>query len=691
MINGKYIRNLKNCQLSKEQTSKEQSSSSSSSQKIRAKYRYNLHLSSQKTDETNQKKNSNISTIENGEISKDNINNIQLNKPNDNSFNIAKTLTSFHSANKTEEKENKRKEFKDKDNKEKENNVENNYNTNKEIRKRMNFRERLNDSRKKRAFLNSNSSTKNNNLNINISINENDNDNNNNIDSNNKDNDKSMKSQNEEKNTNRINIKEEKKAKLEDNKYNNIIYKDSHSKKRKKRFEIIKKNNEIQEMKDNKDFKEKDNDNLNKGKIENAIKNNEKDIKEENLGNEIKDTVKCHICEQKMVHPKMCPKCHNISCEKCLYNWFLKDQNKECYYCKEPINFYEFISVPFMDTIVDFVEKVIYDRKKYSSSFREDYGLINNFKNEENNMTDNSFSMNDNCDIHESEKIYYYCLDCNKGYCKTCFVFFGNEKDKHLNHKIIEYSNYKKYNLPSLEKQKETIDLKMKYIMQLIEQYNSYKKMYEFQRKTINDYISFILEEYNNKMNIAMKNIDGKINELNQSLGVYQKTKSEIDEFYKKINIKNRFSTNTQFLIDKIEKINNKEIINEKEKNEILMIPENLDLKIYKSKSIDYNADNTKYLNKKIKIENEIEMIIDNKNKNCLNIHINILNNNQKCHFYKAIAYIIKKEENIINAYLIDERKGGKNINSFLKKIQLEENDFSLLEIKAIIYDMYFE
>ena len=481
MINGKYIRNIKNCQLSKEQTSKEQSTSSSSSQKIRAKYRYNLHLSTQMKDETNSKKNSNISTIENGDTSKDSINNIQLNKPNDNSFNISKVFTAFHSANKNDEKENKKKEIKDKDNKEKEkqsieNSVENNYNTNKEIRKRMNFRERLNDSRKKRAFLNSNSSTKNNNLNINISINENDNDNN--IDSNNKDNDKSMKSQNEERNINKINTKEEKKTKLEDNKNNNIIYKESHSKKRRKRFEIIKKNNENQEMKDNKDFKEKDNENLNKGKIkENAIKNNEKDIKEENLGNEIKDTVKCHICEQKMVHPKMCPKCHNISCEKCLYNWFLKDQNKECYYCKEPINFYEFISVPFMDTIVDFVEKVIYDRKKFSSSFREDYGLINNFKNEENVLTDNSFSMNDNCDIHESEKIYYFCLDCNKGYCKTCFVFFGNEKDKHLNHKIIEYSNYKKYNLPSLEKQKETIDLKMKYIMQLIEQYNSYKKM----------------------------------------------------------------------------------------------------------------------------------------------------------------------------------------------------------------------
>ena len=38
------------------------------------------------------------------------------------------------------------------------------------------------------------------------------------------------------------------------------------------------------------------------------------------------------------------------------------------------------------------------------------------------------------------------------------------------------------------------------------------------------------------------------------------------------------------------------------------------------------------------------------------------------------------KLNHISHAYLIDERKGGKNINSFLKQIQLEENDFSLLE-----------
>ena len=636
MFSGKYIRNLKKSQIPKE--------SSASSIKDRSRYKYNLYLSNPVIEESSPKNNSNLTnTIENSEL-KDNKK-LLINKTNKNLFNISKTLTSFHSINKTDEKEKDGEKEKDK---EKEIKVENNTNNvMKEVRKRINFRERLNDSRKKRAFLN----------NYNTSYNNNDN----------------KPIQNEEKNINQI--REEKKIKRTENKYNiSLKNEESHSKKRSKAFEIINENKENNYVE-----KEENNNNM------------EKDIKEENLGNEIKDTVKCHICQQKMVHPKMCPKCHNISCEKCLYNWFLKDQNKECNYCKEPINFYEFISVPFMDTIVDFVEKVIYDRKKYSASFQSDLDCnISIFKNDENAINDNTNNANENCEIHNTEKIYYYCLDCNKGYCKTCFVFFGNEKDKHLNHKIIEYANYKKLNLSSLNKQKEKFDSKVNYINEIINQCNSYKTLYEFEQKTINDYISSILKEYNYKMDNMIKNVENKINELNQTLESYQKTKKEIDEFYKKINIKNRFTTNTQYLIDKIEKINNKQLINENEIKEIFIIPENINLSVYKSKNIEYNVDN-KYLNKKIKIGNDVEMIIDNKVKTCLNINLNIQKNNNKNHLYKAILYLIKKEENLIYAYLLDDLKEGKNYYSMWKKIQLDEKDYSLFEIKTIIYDLFFE
>ena len=446
-------------------------------------------------------------------------------------------------------------------------------------------------------------------------------------------------------------------------------------KKKKKSIETIKKNIDVDDIIN----EEKE---IEKEKI-NIV---EKDIKEENLGNEIKDTVKCKMCLQKMVHPKMCPKCQNISCEKCLYNWFLREQNKECNYCKEPINFYEYISVPFMDTIVDFVEKVIYDRKKFSSSFQNTYDFnLNNNKNEEIFTNDNLTNLNDNCEIHNKEKIYYFCLNCNKGYCKTCFVFFGKEKDRHINHKIIEYSNYKKLNLSLLKQKEEEIDINTKYLNDMVSQCNSYKQVYLFEQKTINDFFLLMQKEYNKKMDEIIENINSKINELNQSLEIYQKTKKEIDDFYKKITVKNRITTNIQYLIDKIDKINyDKNIF-----NQLLIEPENINLKVYKSKNEEFNSKN-KYLNQKINFENDFEMIADNKLNNYININLSIPKDNNK-HFYKVFIYYKDKESNKINEYLLDDLKEGKNYYSFGKIIQLDESESINFEIKSIIYDFYFE
>ena len=140
--------------------------------------------------------------------------------------------------------------------------------------------------------------------------------------------------------------------------------------------------------------------------------------KEENITSEIKDTVKCYICFDIITKPKMCPYCHRIACEKCLYNWFMVERKKNCGFCRKNANFYEMVSVPFMSTIVDFVEKV--------------------FEKDKNGEIKQLSKYQDFCPNHPNEKLFYYCLDCNKGYCQTCFVFFGEEKDRHLRHDIRE-------------------------------------------------------------------------------------------------------------------------------------------------------------------------------------------------------------------------------------------------------------
>ena len=163
---------------------------------------------------------------------------------------------------------------------------------------------------------------------------------------------------------------------------------------------------------------------------------NEK-LKEKEIGSEIKDTVKCYICFDKITKPKMCPHCHRIACEKCLYNWFINLKKEFCGFCREKINFNQMVSVPFMEKVVNFVDK-FFNKKNIS---------------EDNDYNSNKDSL-EYCPEHLNEMLYYYCLDCGKAYCKTCFVFFGEEKDKHNGHSIIEYEKYKNMSFPLLKNYK---------------------------------------------------------------------------------------------------------------------------------------------------------------------------------------------------------------------------------------------
>lgn len=635
MIRGKYIRSFKNNHLSNDP--------SSSSIKEKSKYRYNLRLTEKMSEENPIQKspNYNTKTLQGGNDNNDYSKKLKENNTNKNIFNISKALTHFNLVPNTDEKL-------------KEKPIDREANNFNDVRKKINFRERLNNSRKKRAFFNNNGSS----------------------------NQDKEKNSNNNQNTNlNTNIKEENNNNKEEFPSKNRILTNSEArnKKRRLRFDIIKENDENENSyNNNKELKNRN------------VNSMVKDIKEENIGNEISDTVRCHMCFQKMVHPKMCPKCHHISCEKCLYNWFLKDQNKECNYCKEPVNFYEFISVPFMDTIVDFVEKVIYDKKKYSASFQKNFDNdLNNIKNDDINLINinNINTIKDFCEIHPTEPLYYYCIDCSKGYCKTCFVFFGNEKDKHLNHKIIEYSEYIKLNLPLLKEQEEKIDNNIKFINDSISQCKSYKSLYEFQKNAINDYILYIQQKLNEEMDHYIKKIEDKILDLKQSIELYEKSKNEINDFYRKINKKNKTSLNVQFFIDKIEKNNRKNLMND-EISDLLNIPDNFNIKIYHSKNEDIDFE--KYLNKKIKLEDDIEIALDNKMKNSININVSFPKDKRR-HTFKVLVFLKQKDLNVVNGYSIDDIKEGKIYYSMSKKIKFEDNEKSIFEFKAIIYDFYFE
>ena len=401
---------------------------------------------------------------------------------------------------------------------------------------------------------------------------------------------------------------------------------------------------------------------------------NEK-LKEKEIGSEIKDTVKCYICFDKITKPKMCPHCHRIACEKCLYNWFINLKKEFCGFCREKINFNQMVSVPFMEKVVNFVDK---------------------FFNKKNISEDNDYNSNKDfleyCPEHLNEMLYYYCLDCGKAYCKTCFVFFGEEKDKHNGHSIIEYEKYKNMSFPLLKKNKEKLEKNIQHVEENIKRCYAYKTIYEHERKVGNEFIKKLQNEFNAHIDNIIDIIEQQISQLKQYVCEYNKYKNELDDFYNAIKSKkNNSEISCESLIIKLTKINQQKFFSSKDIKKLNDLSKEMFVNTYQSKVGIFNHDNI-FLKKGLKLGNSpYEIVIDNKQRNEVQISLLIpkdINNTIK-HNFKALVFIKKKGE-CSKSIDLDEVKEDENYFYLRKKIPWDFFGQSIFEIKGILYDFYF-
>ena len=408
----------------------------------------------------------------------------------------------------------------------------------------------------------------------------------------------------------------------------------------------------------------------------NEIKEETKEIsKEETIGSEIKDTVKCYICFEKINKPKMCPHCHRMACEKCLYNWFINLKKDKCGFCRLNTSFKEMISVPFMDVVVNFVEK-FFNKKKL-----EVY-----------NINDKDFV--EYCPEHENELLYYYCLDCGKAYCKTCFVFFGEEKDKHNDHSIIEYEKYKNMSFPLLKKNVDKLESNIQHVEENIKRCISYKDTYEYQRRIGNEFINNLQDAFNNQIDVIISSIDDHIKKLKEYINEYTKYKKDIDEFYNVV--KNKKSNNhpdksCESLIIKLTKINQHKFFSSKDIEKLSDLSKNFYVNTYQSKIGEFNHENI-FLSRGLKLGNSpCELVVDNKQKDEVNICLNIPKNKfHGIHNFKGMILIRKKGE-CIQSYDLDEYNEDYNFYHLKKKIPWDFIGSSIFKLKGILYDFYFD
>ena len=402
----------------------------------------------------------------------------------------------------------------------------------------------------------------------------------------------------------------------------------------------------------------------------------QKSDKEESITSEIKDTVKCYICFDIITKPKMCPKCHRMACEKCLYNWFMVEHKKACGFCREKINFYEMISVPFMSTVVDFVEKVICEKDKDG-----EVSFMNHFT--------------DFCENHPKEQIYYYCLDCKRGYCRTCFVFFGEEKDKHINHNILQYEQYKNLNFSSLKFNEEKLNLLLNKAKENIKRCISYKDAYEFERFEVNKLITSLKREFNRQIDDNIRKIEEQMNKLQKFVDDYQKCKKEITIYYSKISHNKKANTNssqklTQELIGKLVSITSKKLYSSKDIEKLGDLTKNVKFLTYQSKLGEFNHENM-FLSKSLKMgDSPYELVIDNKQRNEVNINLCIPKNKITFgHNFSAFVFIrIKGSET--KTYELVEGKEDDDFFYYKKKIPWNTFGESKFKIKGVLYDYYF-
>ena len=396
--------------------------------------------------------------------------------------------------------------------------------------------------------------------------------------------------------------------------------------------------------------------------------------KDETIGSEIKDTVKCYICFEKITKPKMCPHCHRMACEKCLYNWFVNLKKDKCGFCRANTNFNEMISVPFMDIVVNFVEKF----------FNKDKTYINNIDTEL-----------EYCPEHENELLYYYCLDCGKAYCKTCFVFFGEEKDKHTEHSIIEYEKYKNMSFPLLKKNLDKLESNIQHVEENIKRCISYKNSYEHQRKVGNEFINNLQDHFNNQMDVIISSIDNHIKKLKEYINEYNIYKKDIDEFYYMIKHKNS-NTNLhqdkscESLIIKLTNINQHKFFSSKEIEKLSDLSKNFYVNTYQSKIGEFNHENI-FLSRGLKMGNgPCEIVIDNKQRDEVLISLNIPKNKfHGVHNFKALIFIRKKGE-CMQSYDLDEYSEDYNFYYLKKKIPWDFIGSSIFKLKGIMHDFYF-
>ena len=464
-------------------------------------------------------------------------------------------------------------------------------------------------------------------------------------------------------------------------------------------------------------------------KINKIMTENDQEIIEQSEEiNEIKESVMCYICLSKVVQPKMCPNCQKIACKDCLKNWFITKGNKNCGYCRAEMSFEKMISVPVLDSVANLIEKISVKNSQILQRYPQiNSSIVLNKRMilDDNNITNNSrltfknlgntyergrkfkkkveFNNNTNsniisdmtdiefCDKHPDQPLYYYCMDCNKGYCRTCFVFFGEEKDKHNHHKIIEYEKYKINNVSLFAKEKENLEDKSEELNAYIKRCEALKECYEFERKIVLNYIKKIVDNYNNEIDENIETLDSIIKTYKNYLEQIDKCVKDIQKIYSNTKVNKEYE---EMLMNKIKNVNEIKYYNSKEIDTYSDLSKNININVYQTKLKKFEI-KQKSFHYKIPLLNSDKYNLSITQKgNEVQIYIYWPEDKNYDDKFNLLPFIfIRKKNKNWESFQLTEFLNYKGNNYYIKRFNA--NNFcsinSYFKIKGVLYENLIE
>ena len=430
----------------------------------------------------------------------------------------------------------------------------------------------------------------------------------------------------------------------------------------------------------------------------------------------------------------MCPKCKKLFCKNCLKQAY--ENNNFCPLCKNNISFDEFISMPFMSNISNFIDNDIKHLKKHNRNKSTDmrkknlssnqlnnnnfFNLNNNNINNSNiNNINNSFNIdNDNINIfiNKNKKNFdmnessikmknlnicqkhnrfftYFCLDCVIYLCDECISIQNPDSRKHMGHKSIKSDKIKQFHLEEVINKYNVLIQKKEKIINQIHNTEEKMKIIKFENDLISNCFS-ILNNYINNEN------ESKIDDLKEN-------KNQIDDFKKEIidnipkinnaiiniikrnekkgyiNLLNNLNDFENLLNTKNSEINLKENNENDENDNILSLNNITDIFTYKIKNIK-----EKFSNELIKNENFFEKTIKNNNYN-VKITFNKINLKQQINMSIIINNMKPNIKNFnLFIYFYNNKK---NYNRIEKLIKIIENEKEIVWARLITENEFFQ